>query len=126
MYVSYLMLLSIAQYHQLKPRPINSLHTLLPGKTRRITYFSSPFCLVEKLANAWNDTKCRFKCKMFGLGYKDQGTGPEKLLRSTSCARLKGQTRHTPALKSTSAGRWRGKPGWSLRSRQSTSSLVEQ
>merc|ERR1711933_392219 len=43
-------------------------------------------------------------------------------VRSTSCGQCQGQTRRTPAWRSTSAGRWRGKPGWILRSRRSTSS----
>merc|ERR1719233_1395020 len=48
------------------------------------------------------------------------------MFRNTFCAQWKDRTRHTPAWKSTSAGRWTGRRGWSHRSIQSTSSLGEQ
>ena len=43
--------------------------------------------------------------------------------KSTSCVRWQARFRHTPAWRSTSAGRWTGRPGWSHRSTPSTSAL---
>jgi len=47
-------------------------------------------------------------------------------LRSIFYGRLMGQIRHILVWRSTSVGRWRGKPRWILRSRRSISSLVVQ
>ena len=47
-------------------------------------------------------------------------------LRSTSYGRWRGRPRRTPACWSTSAGRWTGRPGWSLRSRPSIFSPGER
>merc|ERR1719222_530573 len=46
--------------------------------------------------------------------------------RSTSCGRWRHRTRRTPPLSSTWHVRCRAKPGWSHRSRRSTSSRGEQ
>merc|ERR1711990_900657 len=46
--------------------------------------------------------------------------------RSTSCGRWRHRTHRTPPSRSTWTGRWREKPGWSHRSRRSTSSREER
>jgi len=57
---------------------------------------------------------------------KRDGFPKIKLLRSTFYGQWKVQTHHTQPWRSTSAGRWRGKPRWILQSRQSISSREEQ
>ena len=52
--------------------------------------------------------------------------GGGRVFRSTCGGRCWDRPRRTPACWSTSAGRWRGRPGWSRRSRRSTSSLGER
>merc|ERR1711970_967653 len=47
-------------------------------------------------------------------------------LRSICGERFRGRSRRTPAWRSASPGRWRGKPRWSLRSRRSISSREER
>ena len=46
--------------------------------------------------------------------------------RNTSCGQWRDPPPRTRPCWSTSAGKWRGKPGWSLRSRQSTYALGER
>ena len=50
----------------------------------------------------------------------------DETLKSTCGERWRVRTHHTLAWRSTSAGRWTGKPGWILRSIRSTSSQGEQ
>lgn len=51
---------------------------------------------------------------------------PRSSLRSTCGGQWMDRTRRTPAWRSTSVGRWRGRPRWIRRSIRSTSSRGEQ
>ena len=75
---------------------------------------------LSKNAISWNEIFFFLNTQLSKNG------GGVATFRSTSCERWKDRTRHIPAWRSTSVGRWIAKPRWNLRSRQSISFLEEQ
>ena len=63
-------------------RALNSLHTLLPGKTRRITYFSSPFVWQKNQQMHGMTPNADSNAKCLEQGTKTRGPGQRNFLEA--------------------------------------------